>query len=408
MKLKQYVKNSFLYPWLARLRYFLHRYIRNRQFRSYSLAPGVQINQFGTKISFFGYYNISPSNQVGDILFLEVEQEASRASMIEQASIMLRISSGETRQIARTVSWNWQQGCMLQWLPGSNGNILFNDYDPAADRYIAKVVDISGDPVARYDIPVNNISKCGSFALSLNYDRLAKMRPDYGYFNKKDQTLPPDDQDGIWYLDLKTGDYKLIITLESLKNLYYTPTMDGADHKVNHIDINPEGSRFMFLHRWVGPQGRYMRLITANPDGTDLCILNGDAMTSHCCWMNNDEILSFCDYKEERGYFKFIDRTQNVSIFSSEMPKVDGHPSISPNGEWIITDSYPDKARMSYLYLYSIKNDQVVKLGRFHQSLSYKGEMRVDLHPKWGIDSKTIYFESAHCQFRKLYVILYF
>jgi WD40 repeat protein len=316
---------------------------------------------------------------------------------------MLKNANGTITKIAETKAWNWQQGCMLQWYPGKDDQLLFNDYDQDKDQYISKVINTTGKLTKTYPIPVNNVSKCGTFALSLNYDRLAKMRPDYGYFNKKDQTLPSDDEDGIWYLDLKTGDFKLIVSLHTLKNLKYTSTMEGAEHKVNHIDINPDGSRFMFLHRWIGPKGRFMRLITAAPDGTDLSILNGDIMTSHCCWLNNKEILSFCEHKGKRGYFKFYDKSDMAHLFSTKMPIVDGHPSISPNGRYVITDTYPDKARISSLFLYNMKTDEMMKLGRFFQPLKYKGEMRIDLHPKWSKDGKNIFFESGHAGNRRLF-----
>jgi len=361
----------------------------------------------GNKVSFFGYYNISPANRDGEILFLEVDTETPRASMTEPARIMLKSTSGQTRQIAQTAAWNWQQGCMLQWLPGTDGNILFNDYDPAADKYIAKVVDTSGNLIVRYNIPVNNVCKCGSFALSINYDRLAKMRPDYGYFNKKDKILPPDEQDGIWYLDLKTGIYKLILSLEILKDLDYSPTMDGAAHKVNHVDINPDGTRFMFLHRWIGPKGRFMRLITADPDGGNLYILNGDVMTSHCCWVGAKEIISFCEHNGERGYFKFTDRTDRAGLLSKKMPTVDGHPSVSPDSQWVLTDTYPDKGRASALYLYNMLSDELIKVGRFHQPWRYKAEMRIDMHPKWSVNANVVFFESGHGGNRELFSLIF-
>ncbi|MBA2881478.1 hypothetical protein HNR65_001805 [Desulfosalsimonas propionicica] len=403
MSIKNRLKNSTLFPLLVYLRYWANRYAIKRVLTSDKLAKGFDLKPVDPGINFFGYYNMLPENKKGEILYLKVNQEETRGSLFESASIMLKNPDGSTSKISETKAWNWQQGCMLQWAPGADGRILFNDYDPETDRYIAKVIDKFGNPVARYDIPVNNVSKCGNFALSLNYDRLAKMRPDYGYFNKKDQTLPPDDQDGIWYLDLKTGAYKLILSLESLKNLAYVPTMDGAGHKVNHIDINPDGTRFMFLHRWVGPQGRFMRLVTADPDGSNLCILNGDKMTSHCCWADNNEIIAFCQYNEKRGYFKFNDKSKAVRFLSAKMPKTDGHPSVSPNGQWLVTDTYPDKSRMSHLYLYNMFTDDIIHLGRFYQPLKYKKLMRVDLHPKWSKNGKSVFFESAHNSNRKLY-----
>lgn len=388
-----------IFTCLAYIRYLLIRYIVFKAYRSIKLGEGVEITNVSESISFFGYYNITPVNGSGEILHLKVNNELKRGSLEATAEIMLN-KSGISTSIAFTRSWNWQQGCMLQWL---GELILFNDYDPATDSYRAKIINREGNIIKQYELPVSNLSKCGRFAVTLNYDRLTKTRPTYGYFNRKNQTLPSDQNDGIWYLNLTTGESDLIVTLEQLKKLSYSETMNGAIHKVNHLDINPEGTRLMFLHRWNGPSGRFMRLITCNLDGSDLHILNGDNMISHCCWLNDTEILSYCEYHRKRGYFRFIDKTDNVNLLSQELPFEDGHPSVSPDGKWIITDTYPGKSRISRLYLHDLVHDQTYELGRFFQPLKYTGECRIDLHPKWGKDINTIFIESGHLGKRQLF-----
>lgn len=392
---------------LIYLRYFIHRYLIKRRFKNYKVTKKLRvlpINHNG--ISFFGYYNISPENNQKEILFLKVDSEKERSSIYESAEIYLKHADESFSEISRTKTWNWQQGCMLQWLPQNDNRIIFNDYDDKNFQYISKVIDKNGNLIRKYNIPINNVSKNGKFALSLNYERLALMKPDYGYFNRKNITIPEDDKDGIWYLNLETGEIKLIITIEQLKSFNPVATMEGAKHKVNHIDISPNGERFMFLHRWIGPEGRFMRLITANCDGTDLYILNGDKMISHSCWWGNNKIISFC-YTSEFGnaYTVFTDKTGKRELLSSKLPTYDGHPSVSPNGKWLITDSYPGLDRMSFLYLYEIEKDELITLGRFYQPLKYQGEMRIDLHPKWSVDGNRIYFESGHQGKRILYNI---
>ena len=405
MNIKKRLKNSALFPVLNYSRYLINRYLVNRRFNSYMIYKRANIEATGDGINFFGYYNISPQNQNNEILFLKVNEEKSRGSLYNPASIMLKNANGIITKIAETKAWNWQQGCMLQWHPKDSDKIIYNDYDSERDIYITKVIDKSGTLIKTYDMPINNVSKSGEYALTLNYDRLAKMRPDYGYFNRKQPALLSDENDGIWKIDFKSGRIDLIITLEQLKNIKHTSTMDNAEHKVNHIDINPDGTRFMFLHRWTGPKGRYMRLITADSEGNNWEILNGDIMTSHSCWLNNEEILSFCEVNGERGYFKFIDKTNKVNLYSEKFPRVDGHPSISPNGKFIITDSYPDKSRFSSLHLYDIEKDKIIVLGKFYQPLRYSKEMRIDLHPKWGKDSNTIFIESGHNNKRSLFLM---
>ena len=255
-------------------------------------------------------------------------------------------------------------------------------------------------------MPVYALSKQEDFALSLNFDRLAVMRPDYGYFCHKNLEMPMNDADGIWHVDVATKEVKLIITLQQLIDLKPVETMEGARHKVNHIDISPDGKRFMFLHRWVGPKGRYMRLITANADGSDMYILNGDKMTSHSYWVDNNRIVSFCHTPETGdAYVMFEDKTDNRKLLSKKLPVTDGHPSTINQGEWMVTDSYPGHDAMSRLYLYNIKTDKLICLGRFYQPLKYKGPGRIDLHPKWNMQGTHVYFESGHDGKRRLYSI---
>ncbi len=87
---------------------------------------------------FFGYYNISPSNSNGDILYLKVDQENMRGSLYQPASIMLKTVNGTITKITETKAWNWQQGCMLQWLPRDNDLFIFNDYDVENDTLYFK------------------------------------------------------------------------------------------------------------------------------------------------------------------------------------------------------------------------------------------------------------------------------
>lgn len=407
--MKEYIKKTkYLRHLLVWIRYLIHRYLKDKQFKRTYIAKNFQLEVVDkNEVDFFGYYNISPENYQGDIIYLKVCKEEIRGSLSEPAAIMLKDRAGIVTKIAETKSWNWQQGCMLQWMPGSNEKIIFNDYDAVSSQYISKIIDKEGNIIQELELPVYSISKTGDYALSLNFSRLAAMRPDYGYFNIDYDELLEDDKDGIWYIDLKTSKTYLLLTLNQLKDLSYVETMEGAQHKVNHIDIAPDGQTFMFLHRWKGPQGRFMRLMTCNKDGNDLRILNGDIMTSHCCWLNSSEILAFCNYQGSVGYYKFNIHIKEAGLYSDLFPKIDGHPSISPDGKYVITDSYPNLSRFSSLYLYDIQKQEMKIAAKFYQPTIFKGEKRVDLHPKWGKDSHSIFLESGHNRTRRLWFLTF-
>ncbi len=383
------------------LRYFFYRYIKNQYFHDVELIESVSIEKvFPGKETLFGYYNLSPENKKGESL-------GSDFTHFPNTKVLLKDKEGRVFEIGETQAFNFQQGSMLQWDNIDDNIVHYNRYNDGECEYECVSYNVTNHEITDVlPMPICCFSHDGKYALSLNFERLARMRPDYGYFCRGNMELPDLEKDGIWKIDLETKKIELIVSLETLKNLQYVETMNDADHKVNHIDISPDGKRFMFLHRWVGPKGRYMRLITADENGKDLFILNGDKMTSHSCWYDDKTIISFC-YTEKYGnaYVSFIDKTIQKELVSKELPIEDGHPSISPDKKWLITDCYPGFHRMSSLFLLNMNTKKVVRIGSFYQPLKYNGTNRIDLHPKWNLTGNRIYFESGHNGYRNLYCL---
>ena len=393
----------YLRYWINR--YFLKFQLRDQKIYNNKLSSCIASNK---ENSFFGYYNNSPMNNKGDIIFCSVKTDEVRGSCFEPVKIYIK-TNNRTEQVANSKTWNWQQGCMLQWHPASDETIIYNDYSSEENTYISKIQDIRTGKIKTICQPIYAVSKTGRFALSLNFDRLALMRPDYGYFNRNItwDDMPDNSNDGIWYIDLEKNESKLIITLAALSNFRPSDTMKGARHKVNHIDIAPDGMRFMFLHRWIGPAGRFMRLLTADCiNGGNLFYLTGEQMVSHNCWWGSKDIISFCRMADGRNrYVHFEDLHGFVGIIGDKDFCLDGHPSVSSDGTWMLTDDYPDKSRFSRLYLYDKKNKKKLLLGKFFQPLIYNGEKRIDLHPKWCAVGRQIAFESGHKGKRTLYIL---
>jgi len=409
MQLKKRVKATLLFKIFDYSRYIITRYFLQKRIKPYYLGEkNIVIEQMNDKgATFFGYYNISPFNMNGDVIYHKVDNEKIRGSYYGAADILIKRKNGEIEKIADTKSWNWQQGSMLQWFSKSNDTIIFNNYINNEYKSVIKNIHTGHEKII--DTPIYSVDKGGQFALSLNFERLALMRPDYGYFNKHISwdDMPDNKNDGIWHVDLVNNEKRLILSLETLSKFKPSKTMKNAKHKVNHIDIASSGKRFMFLHRWVGQQGRFMRLLTANThDGGDLFYITGNSMVSHNCWKGDEEIVSFC--RASNGVNKYVlfkDKSESETIIGEKDFNNDGHPSISPDGTWMLTDDYPDSGKFSGLYLFNLKKKQKHMLGRFFQPLKYKGEKRIDLHPKWSPDGKQVSIDSGHDGKRKVFLI---
>src|SRR5690625_1917073 len=170
-------------------------------------------------------------------------------------------------------------------------------------------------------MPVYSVSSNGTFALSLDFSRLHRLRPGYGYSNKEDRNLGKcRNSPCIWKIDLANGDIKPLLKYSDFANFEPRTEMQNAEHKVNHIMLNPSRDRFMVLHRWINGSKRYTRLVTINSDGTDMYNLSDDDMTSHCFWKNDKEIIAFAHKKDKgNGYYLMKDMS---SVYKRKWPEL--------------------------------------------------------------------------------------
>ena len=341
---------------------------------------------------FFGYFDVHPwTASMDGFLLHEVSEDAVEISLYRD---------GEHTTLGTSVAWNLQQGSRTHWHPVA-GSVLFNDRE--SGQLVARDVDSDGETVATYDRPIQALHPDGTEFLSLNYDRLDRNRPDYGYGRDPD-SLPDPDSDGLWRVEMDTGDDELLVSLQSLIDRTDT-TADSDDHYVNHALYNPAGDRFVFLHRWNGEEGRVSRLYIADLDGGCRVVMD-ETVVSHYCWLSNSELFVWGRTVEfgdgyhvldvDTGEFEYIDALDEWG---------DGHPSLSPDGRYVVTDTYPDRKRQRHLLLYDRETEEVTELGRFFEPLEYTGETRCDLHPRWSPDGTAISFDSTHTGRRDSYIL---
>jgi hypothetical protein len=276
-------------------------------------------------------------------------------------------------------------------------------------RLFCRIVTLDGRE-RRLEWPIQALHPRKTEALSLNYRRLARIRPEYGYDVEVDNFAPdqPVDRDGIWRVDLRSGDSHLIVSLQQLADTAPGREIAGAEHKVNHAVYSPDGGRFVFMHRWLGPRGKFSRLYCANSDGTGLRLLLDHRMVSHYAWRDESTVLAWARTPEEGDRYYFLDVSTDAreTCCPGTLDRFgDGHPSFSPDGQWIVTDTYPDRGRMRRLLLCRPAAGQVTEVGAFHSPWRYEGSTRCDLHPRWSPDGLKISIDSSHAGTRGTYVI---
>lgn len=387
---------------------------RSYQLFMYTISPKISFEGNINRISpddgmeyFFGYYDKSPWDITDRyMLCLRAKNTYKSPAPNEPAEIVLFDTKNKNSMkiLGKTHSWNVQQGCMLQWLgPDFSEKIIYNDFRNG--KYCSVILNIRTMEEKIIPQPVYSVSSDGKFALTLDFSRLHRLRKGYGYSNLPDlyeyEKCP--DQPCIWMVNLENGDVKPILKYTDFANFEPRDEMIGAEHKVNHIMLNPAGNRFMVLHRWLKGTKKYTRLVTANIDGTDMYNLNDDDMTSHCYWKNDTEILAYAHKKDEgNGYYLMKDKTREYKKMWPEL-FYDGHPSFSPCGDKVVTDTYPDRARIANVFL--IQKDNVKNIARVFTPFRYDNDVRCDLHPRWNRKGDEICIDSVFEGKRNLYTI---
>lgn len=361
----------------------------------------------GPKHHWFGYYDklqFDPSGRF--VLGMEVDFEhrsptaddTIRIGMVDLANDDRWIELGESQ------AWCWQQGCMLQWLPGSDSEIIWNDR--VEDRFVARIMDVQTRKTRTIPHAIYCVSPNGKIAVAPDFRRINDVRPGYGYAGLVDphtDDLAPHDS-GIVQIDLTTGKVSTILSIADIARIGVIPNEKlGIKHYFNHLLFNPDGSRFVALHRWRYPDGsRLTRMVTASADGDDVRIVCGNGYTSHFIWRDNTHILAqsrHFDGNDEWGNFLFedVDGGGDVREIARGVLDRSGHLSYLPGNEWILNDTYPSgKTRMQTPHLYHIATGRRIDLGDFHLPPIYKGEWRVDTHPRSSPDGKFVCIDAPY------------
>ena len=198
--------------------------------------------------TFFGYYDISPINKKDLILANQTSLiNKSPDSYMEMRVGYYQINNNKTfNEIGSTNTWCWQQGCRLQWY--NEIKVIYNKMVDGDLGCVIQNIDTK-EIISKINYPIYSIAKNENWGLTLNFDRLNKFRPGYGYSLPKTHWKSIDiKNDGIWKVDFENNCGKLIIPLEKIIELDCNSEMNGAKHYINHIQINPSNKRFLFFH----------------------------------------------------------------------------------------------------------------------------------------------------------------
>ena len=372
-------------------------------FASSKGSPPARPITRGPKFHWFGYYDKLQFDPTGRyVLGMEVdfEHRSPRPDDVIRVGMVDTGDGDRWTELGTSRAWNWQQGCMLQWIPGSDAEVIWNDRQ--GDRFVRHVLNVKSGKKRTLPAAIYALSPDGQWAVTTDFRRLNDTRPGYGYAGLPDpnrEVLVPENT-GVWKVDLASGRQKLILSLAAAARIPY-PHGDwtGAKHWFNHLLVSPDGARFIFLHRWRGQEGRGFstRMFTASSDGTDLYILDPHGRTSHFIWRDPHAVLAWAWHPSHaEKFYLFHDKSDRVEVVGPAVMTVNGHCTYLPGNRWVLNDTYPDRQRNQNVYLYEVATGRRIELGSFHSPPEYTGEWRCDTHPRFSPDGTKVCIDSPH------------
>lgn len=318
--------------------------------------------------------------------------------MIARSLDITGLNDNEYHYLTTTEAWCWQQGARLCWHPTRSDTVVFNEV--SGDHYITCSYSLAtGKKIQIANRACYDVTQDIRYGLSLNYSRLQRLRPGYGYDKLPDLTVKEKVPygDGIFLVDFENDESKLVISYEQLVNL--SPSSENEWNYINHISIAPSGDKFMFFHLWTPAVGSRWKakLYVANLDGNDLHCIEEEYITSHYCWKSSHELLTTTvgvDGKRSYYFIYDVDSGQRTELLSEHLTN-DGHPSCLPDGKHFITDTYPLEHCMQHLFSEALDSTDYKPICDLFSDPRMYGEKRCDLHPRVTPDGKIITVDST-------------
>ncbi|MBN1508452.1 MAG: hypothetical protein JW955_16505 [Sedimentisphaerales bacterium] len=358
----------------------------------------------GPQHHFFGYYGICPWSQSGRyLLSLQSSFQDHMPGPDEPAVIgLVDAKTGEFSEVAKTHAWNFQQGAMLHWNPlQPDTEILYNDRE--GDEIVSTLRDVGTGKTRRLSRAVSAVSHNGRHALSMTYGRIGRLRKVVGYAGVKDPNpdAPHPDNDGIFLVDLTTGQSKLIVSFRQVYNMLKTDHPELVDKPLwsEHAVFNRSDTRFLFLARTWGPDGRLQTgMFTANLDGSDLRqVIPYGKSVSHFDWRNDKEIVATFNLRGQGTvHVLFTDGRSNYQPLGGGRLDFDGHCTFSPNQRWLATDRGNSRKLTRSLLVYDLQRDECTTLAELDMKDKRfaGGDLRCDFHPRWNRTGDAICFDA--------------
>ena len=390
-----------------------------------------------------GFHDIRPfNNQNKNLILLHRYSLNNLGFKKENTTIdicLWNIAKSQIEKIDTTDAWSWEQGSRLQWI--NQNKFIYNKR--IEEKLVSCVYDINNKSKKIIQNSVYSVNINKKF-LNINYFRLWSLWRSYGYYtsNQDNSFKKKPENDGVFICDLEDKNKELILSINSAVKLCKLENLDKYFF-LCHPTFSPNGDKFVSLLRFFNDSGVLITYLICTDIESKISQVLARERVSHFEWLNNEKLVVWCrnlnsklvnlrfNHFIETTIISFAKKLLNFTrkefktkILSThyhvidlknpnEMVKLDeklltedGHPQISSDGKYLITDTYSNENGYQKLLLYDLNKKKLYTLGEFKLAdyLITNG-LKYDLHPRWSHDGSYINIDSSHEGSRQNYVI---
>ena len=208
-------------------------------------------------------------------------------------------------------------------------------------------------------------------------------------------------------MDTESGECRQVLTICKIKEAFPLAPYTEEKLLVNHITLNPSGTKFVMLFRnQPGDGSKWVTAVIVSDLQGNMVQLAEYGTHSHYHWKNDEELLIVSRYNSDpnrRLALWLFDVNTGAGIEfpepCPEAPIKDIHCLYSPDQTFIMGDGYPNRTDpYRPLHFIEVATGKDTLLGRYY-SYRWQGEaneFRCDLHARYDRTGRYVSFDSNH------------
>lgn len=362
------------------------------------------------------YYDVCPWSPSGRLLAcLRLPFEDREPSADDPAEVcVIDLAERTIRTVHRTTGWGFQTAAHQQW--GRTDRFLYFN-DKRDDRAVGVRLDLESGQATYLHGAIWQVHPDEGFAICTCLNRGRLTQRGYGVTVRAESELTNTARaagdDGLFRVDLATGRQTLLISLAAVwEVLLDRDDLAEATLYAFHCKFNPQGTRILLVVRALFADGGFVAsLLTAGADGSGLRTVVGHRLWRrgghHPIWHpNGRQVLMNLTPGEAGMRFCLIDADSGEVDVLIDDPPGSGHPSISTDGRWLLTDATRESGgvRTAPIRLVDLDRRTWRDLCSAESPAVGGSPLRRDAHPVWDRQCRRICFLAAPAGRRQLFV----